>query len=197
MLEKRIRGFLLSKNLFSANSSNCCALDIKSCVSYNCLSDYPIEIKSGYRTASIGKLVRNGGIFMAQINIPFKDNKDDTITDASSGLMWQKSPDRDAAMGWDEACKFVQTLSTGGKSGWRLPTKQELLDLAHTAGENPSQWLCDHGFEGIDWEFYWTSSKHEKKPDYFWYVDMGTGECGIHPKDKIYFVWAVRKNDAT
>jgi hypothetical protein len=132
-----------------------------------------------------------GGNTMAEIKNPFVDNKNDTITDVSSGLIWQKSPDREAAMSWDDACTYVKSLSIGGQSAWRLPTKQELHDLTLTAGENPSQWLEDHGFEGIEWAFYWTATKHEKKADHYWYIDLGTGEAGIHPKESLYFVWAV------
>lgn len=132
---------------------------------------------------------------MAEIRIPFVDNKNDTITDTSSGLIWQKSPDREAAMSWDDACEYVRSLSTGGEANWRLPTRQELHDLTLNASENPSQWLCDHGFEGIEYAFYWTATKHDKKADHYWYIDLGTGESGVHPKDKLYFVWAVCANN--
>ncbi len=128
---------------------------------------------------------------MADIKIPFIDNKNETITDTSSGLIWQKAPYKEAAMSWDDACSYVKSLSTGGYDNWRLPTKQELRELTLLASENPSQWLCDHGFEGIEWDFYWTSTKHDKKEDHYWYIDMGTGEAGVHRKDSLYFVWAV------
>jgi hypothetical protein len=133
---------------------------------------------------------------MAEYRNPFIDNNNDTITDTSSGLIWQKQPDREAAMSWDDACAYVRSLTTGGHSSWRLPTRQELHDLALTAGENPTQWLCDHGFEGIEWEYYWSSTKHDKKEDHYWYVDLGTGETGIHSKNRLYFVWAVCRNDS-
>jgi hypothetical protein len=128
---------------------------------------------------------------MAEIHIPFRDNENDTVTDTSTGLVWQKAPDREAAMSWDDACRFAESLYLGGRSGWRLPSKEELSNLALIAGENPSLWLCDHGFEGIEWELYWTSSKHQKKQDHYWYVDMGTGESGIRSRDRVSFVWAV------
>jgi len=132
---------------------------------------------------------------MAEINIPFVENKDGTITDKTTGLIWQQSPDREAAMSWDQAGDYVRKLNTGDRHEWRLPTKQELHNLTLSGGENPSQWLCDHGFEELEWGFYWTNTKHDKKPDHYWYVDMGTGEMGIHPKDNLYFVLAVCSSD--
>lgn len=48
------------------------------------------------------------------------------ICDCYSGLEWLPGPDKD--MSWEEGCRWVKDLSTGG-GGWRLPTLNELRGL--------------------------------------------------------------------
>jgi hypothetical protein len=60
---------------------------------------------------------------------PFTDNGDSTITDSSTGLMWQNNmptiwPD------WATALGYCEGLSLGGYTDWRLPNVKELISLA-------------------------------------------------------------------
>jgi hypothetical protein len=48
------------------------------------------------------------------------------ICDCFSGLEWLPGPDAD--MSWEQGCRWVQDLTTGG-GGWRLPTLNELRGL--------------------------------------------------------------------
>jgi hypothetical protein len=50
-----------------------------------------------------------------------------TWIDPETGLEWQcESPGR---MNWHDAQSYAQTLSTGGKDDWRMPTARELETL--------------------------------------------------------------------
>jgi len=60
------------------------------------------------------------------------DNGDGTITDTSTGLMWTKTDSRKdtgRGMNWNEAKTWVDGLTTGGHTDWRLPTIAELKSI--------------------------------------------------------------------
>ena len=62
------------------------------------------------------------------------DNKDGTVTDNHSGLMWSKV--HAGPMYWDQAKSYASGLSLGDHSDWRLPTKDELLGLFNSPCKN-------------------------------------------------------------
>jgi len=65
----------------------------------------------------------------------FKDNGDGTITDALTGLMWQK--EENERMDWYSALKVCKDMRIAGHSDWRLPNLKELntiLNLDYTNG---------------------------------------------------------------
>lgn len=58
----------------------------------------------------------------------FVDNRDGTITDLSTGLMWQKS-DSGVGVDWEEALDYAENLELAGFSDWRLPDAKELHSI--------------------------------------------------------------------
>jgi len=61
----------------------------------------------------------------------FRDNRDKTITDHATGLMWQKSGSS-SYIGYEEATAYIKKLNSNkfaGYSDWRLPTVDELKSL--------------------------------------------------------------------
>ncbi len=87
---------------------------------------------------SIFKLRKDSKRFSFSVWIPteyiqndFKDNKDGTITDHATGLMWQKSGS-DNYMPYKDAPAYIEKLKNekfAGYSDWRLPTVDELKSL--------------------------------------------------------------------
>ena len=59
----------------------------------------------------------------------YQDNKDGTITDLNTGLIWQKTPDFGTLRDFNAATAYANALVLGGKSEWRLPTVKELYSL--------------------------------------------------------------------
>lgn len=57
----------------------------------------------------------------------FADNGNGTITDTSTGLMWQQDPGEKVT--WEEALANADTLTLGGYDDWRVPTITELYSL--------------------------------------------------------------------
>jgi len=62
----------------------------------------------------------------------FVNNKDGTVTDTQSGLMWADK-DNGFNVNWFAAKSYCEGFTGGGKSGWRLPTLAELAQL-YSAG---------------------------------------------------------------
>lgn len=55
----------------------------------------------------------------------FVDNKDQTISDLATGLMWARA-DGGKAMNWPEALAYCEGLRLSGCDDWRLPNAKEL-----------------------------------------------------------------------
>lgn len=58
----------------------------------------------------------------------YTDNGDGTITDNITGLTWTQELST-YSMPWSEASEYCESLTTGDKNDWRLPTVKELWSL--------------------------------------------------------------------
>jgi hypothetical protein len=72
------------------------------------------------------------GIAWATADGNFIDNGDGTVSDVNNNLMWE-AKSSDARMSWAEAAEYVEQLSLGNHSDWRLPSPDELMAL-HASG---------------------------------------------------------------
>ena len=64
----------------------------------------------------------------------FARNKDGTITDNATGLMWQQSDDGERR-DWQTALKYAESSVLAGYSDWRLPNIKELQSIVKYGGE--------------------------------------------------------------
>lgn len=87
-------------------------------------------------------------------NVPsYTDNGDGTITDNITGLMWEKSPERnnDGTINYYDKMTYATALSsasacrTGSYSDWRLPTIKELYSLIMYYGAEPNPTASSQG----------------------------------------------------
>ncbi|MCP4105654.1 MAG: DUF1566 domain-containing protein [Desulfobacteraceae bacterium] len=84
----------------------------------------------------------------------FKDNRDGTITDRVTGLVWEKAGSSNT-MSLSYAQSYIQSLNQkkfAGYSDWRLPTLEEIASLLE------SGLFIDHLFDGKQW-WCWTADK--------------------------------------
>ena len=58
----------------------------------------------------------------------YTDNGDGTITDNVTGLIWTQEVST-FAMSWNDAASYCDTLTTGDKTDWRLPSVKELWSI--------------------------------------------------------------------
>ncbi len=100
----------------------------------------------------------------------YKDNKDETISDRATGLMWQKGDT--ASDNWDNAVSVCETLSLAGYADWRLPHAKELQSIVdyYRSPDTKDSAAIHPDFdatsftneEGItDYYWYWASTTHK------------------------------------
>lgn len=96
----------------------------------------------------------------------FVDNKDGTISDLATGLMWTKN-DSEKTFDWENALQWAQSVKTAGYSDWRLPNIKELQSLVdYTRAPDaldPSRQgpAIDPIFQTTDPEgWFWSSTTH-------------------------------------
>jgi len=66
----------------------------------------------------------------------YTDNGDGTITDLTTGLMWQKTPDLANKLTYAEAVEGAKRFTLAGHTDWRLPTIKELYSLIDFRGSS-------------------------------------------------------------
>jgi len=84
----------------------------------------------------------------------YVDNGDGTISDLTTGLMWQKIPGEKVTYG--EALGGAENMRLAGYGDWRVPTIKDLYSLIDFSGQDPSGW------EGTDTSI----PVHLRKPDW-------------------------------
>ena len=88
----------------------------------------------------------------------FVDNKDGTVTDTKTGLMWcivDSLLELQGCLDHDSAVKYVKDLKTGGHQDWRLPSEIELASIYKNEPFFPQR--------QADW--YWTSRTYARYSD--------------------------------
>jgi len=98
----------------------------------------------------------------------FIDNGDGTVTDDSTGLMWQQ--DGSAIKTWQEALLYCEKLNLGGHNDWRLPNRNELQTIVQYILNSPP--INKIFFPKTQPSAYWTSTTHVGYPDKAWSIDF-------------------------
>lgn len=139
----------------------------------------------------------------------FVDNGDGTVTDTSTGLMWQKVTPR-AIYTWEAAINYCEDLLLAGYKDWRLPTRNELQSIVKYDTYDPAiDTSCFYVTEdsavytGPVSDYYWTSTTYAIDPRMSWLVDFMYGGVYTlekkkdHVKEYGYYVRAVRGPEET
>jgi hypothetical protein len=101
----------------------------------------------------------------------FTNNGDGTVTDNSTGLMWQQG--ESSAMTWEATLSYCEGLTLGNHPAWRLPNIKELESLTDDTRYNPS--IDTTLFPNAHASAYWSSTTHASSTYYEWYVYFGSG----------------------
>ncbi|UCH83174.1 MAG: DUF1566 domain-containing protein [Candidatus Latescibacterota bacterium] len=143
------------------------------------------------------RAVRGGyGSFGAFVN-----NGDGTVTDNSTGLMWEVKTDdggardKDNQYNWQEALAYCENLTLANYNDWRLPDKNELQTILAHYRYDPS--IDVTFFPNTVSDTYWSSTTYADSAIYAWYVHFNVGsvyygEYFDDSKTDNFYVRAVR-----
>lgn len=113
------------------------------------------------------------------------------VLDKETGLVWEQSPDGENRYTWEDAQEYCNTLTTGGRMGWRLPTIQELASLVDRSQSYPAL-PKGHPFSNVQSSYYWSATTATKNIGGAWVVNFSLGQLGYPGELNSYFVWCVR-----
>ena len=100
------------------------------------------------------------------------DNKDGTVSDLDTDLMWQQATTSGVYI-WDDAVKYCKNLILAGYLDWRLPTVEELRTIIKK-GSSPVIIDMDY-FPDTMASHYWTSTIYKCNSNYAWFVNFNSG----------------------
>ncbi|WP_299799299.1 DUF1566 domain-containing protein [uncultured Maribacter sp.] len=101
----------------------------------------------------------------------FINNKDGTVSDYATGLMWQKADDG-VGRNWEEALTYAENLQLNKNADWRLPNAKELQSIVDysRSPQTANSPAINSIFETTEikdpegntnqYPFYWTSTTH-------------------------------------
>jgi len=120
----------------------------------------------------------------------FQDNKDGTITDRATGLMWQRAGS-DNFMKYQKAEAYIEELNSkkfAGFEDWRLPTIDELTSLLTQEKQSHGLYISPIFDKNQSW--CWTSDKRASGGA--WHIYFLFGNVDWYNLNVNYFVRAVR-----
>jgi hypothetical protein len=126
---------------------------------------------------------------LSAIASQFTVNGDGTVTDSSSGLMWQQEDDN-VFRTWEEAIAYCENLvlPPSKYSDWRLPNIRELRTIVAKGKYNPS--IDTTAFPNTNSSGYWSS--REGSATLAWYVTFYEGAETNDFKTREFYVRCVR-----
>jgi hypothetical protein len=130
----------------------------------------------------------------------FVDNKDGTVMDTATGLIWLRDANLFGEITWSDGLAKARSLSSGShnelsdgsKPGdWRVPNIRELLSLIDYGTFDPI--ISDgHPFRNVKAGIYWTSSSLTPAPLLAWMITLGIGPTVFVVKRSFCHIWPVR-----
>ena len=118
----------------------------------------------------------------------FIDNGDGTVTDTSTGLMWQK--ETAGQENWDRAIVLCENLTLAGYNDWRLPDINELQSIIDHSKYNPA--IDTIYFPDTVSSGYWSSATYAYGTSNAWRLHFNRGLVYGTSKSSSYYVRAVR-----
>jgi hypothetical protein len=117
-------------------------------------------------------------------------NMPGAVLDRETGLVWEKAPST-SLFTWFGALFHCGNLNLGGRTGWRLPARAELLSIVDRSQSNPSL-PSGHPFT-VQSSFYWSATTSALVTTFAWVVSFGDGSVvGFDKAVDVNHAWCVR-----
>jgi len=117
----------------------------------------------------------------------YSDNGDGTITDNTTGLMWQQTPGN-TGLSWQDAVDDCESLILAGYDDWRIPTLKELFSISDFAKGWPYLNTTYFDIAGTSvskdeqyWADYYVGTTVEGGSAAAFGVNHGTGHIKAYP----------------
>lgn len=116
------------------------------------------------------------------------------VLDRETGLVWEKTPS-DIMMNWSDAHAFCIVKNLGGRTGWKLPSIQEIFSLIDMTQSPPLP--AGHPFVIPSGAGYiWSATTLYDYPGYAWSPNVATGPVvkyiTRYSKNSVIGTWCVR-----
>ncbi len=131
-------------------------------------------ICASYSNAEITPCITEPGDFNDGVDGPYSDNRDGTVIDNGTQLMWQQSDDGEE-YDWDHAVQYCKNLNLAGCSDWKMPF---IFELSSLLDQNYSPAINPFYFPGCNSSGYWSQDMVPQSPNYYWYADFGSTYVG-------------------
>jgi hypothetical protein len=112
------------------------------------------------------------------------------VLDRETGLVWDRSPNT-TLWTWRNA-QLRNNRIVGKRSGYRLPTLQELASLVDPTQFNPPTLPPGHPFSNVQSGGYWSATTDSAVASDAWRVFFDNATVGQIAKTGGVFVWCVR-----
>jgi len=116
------------------------------------------------------------------------------VLDRETGLVWEQSPDATPpGQTWQNAQFACNQKFVGGRTGWRVPSIQELASLMDPSQSNPAL-PAGHPFTNVQSSGgYWSATSFDAGPTTTaWDATFGLAGVAVLSKSSSIFVWCVR-----
>jgi hypothetical protein len=135
--------------------------------------------------------------------LSYVDNDDGTVTDNNTGLVWQQQDDN-TTYNWYQASgtydatynpgttNVCGSLTLGGQTDWRLPSKKELMSIVDYAIPPPGPTIATGYFTNTIAYDYWSSTTAASNFGYAWVAYFYDGIVGRSAKGNAFYVRCVR-----
>ena len=132
--------------------------------------------------------------------LSYNDNGDGTVTDNNTGLVWQKNGDANTYNWYQATGTYDATYNPSSEnvcgslgSGWRLPTKKELLSIVDYSVPYPGPTIRADVFPNTTGAYHWSSTTVGALSGYPFQVFFNTGDAGaFNPAGVSSYVKCVR-----
>lgn len=118
------------------------------------------------------------------------DESDDVVLDKETGLVWARDANLLGERAWTVAFGWCRQLIIGSRTGWRVPTVEELSSLVDPSQTDPAL-PSGHPFKNVQF-VYWSSTTDEIYPGAAWEMHTDDGFVGPRSKSVWNYVWPVR-----